>query len=389
MAMKFKYALILLSALLAAVSCKEAADYTDTIYIAGSEQDNPSLSMAIDDQFPKEMGITVSSSTIVDKDITVELKADPAKAEDYNRLFGKNYALLPEECYELLNTSLVIKKGAYASDKPMKLTITSKAGIEEGKNYILPVSISGISGDISTMEGFNTVYVIVNQIIITPAADISSSAYFAVDFSKPSKYDTKALPSVTYEARIYIPAFTSFWCNTVMGLEENFVFRFVQDDHKGQLQIAGGGYAISSKGAIAAGTWGHAACIFDGTTGITSIYINGVLDVSAPTPRGPVDLTSAYNQNMFWIGASAGDKRYMKGYISEARVWARALSPGELRNNMCYVDPTSKDLVAYWRFNDGVTGLNRITDLTGNGYDAQLVGGGGSVKWVTGVRCPE
>ncbi|MBF1538632.1 MAG: hypothetical protein HXO01_04895, partial [Prevotella salivae] len=63
------------------------------------------------------------------------------------------------------------------------------------------------------------------------------------------------------------------------------------------------------------------------------------------------------------------------------------------KNNVCWVDPTSKDLVAYWRFNEAQQQGNHwvVTDLTGNGYNAYYFswGDNGVPSFVDGVRCPE
>ncbi|MNR29247.1 hypothetical protein D3C85_1466240 [compost metagenome] len=77
--------------------------------------------------------------------------------------------------------------------------------------------------------------------------------------------------------------------------------------------------------------------------------------------------------------------RYLNGYVSEARVWTRALTPNELQNNLCYVDPTTKGLLAYWRFNGAESGVN-VTDLTGHGHTAVAAK---TINYVEGVRCPE
>jgi hypothetical protein len=58
---------------------------------------------------------------------------------------------------------------------------------------------------------------------------------------------------------------------------------------------------------------------------------------------------------------------------------------------MCYVDPASPGLVAYWRFNGSTTeenGKTVILDHTGNGYHAVPSATFDTTRWVTGVKCP-
>lgn len=78
----------------------------------------------------------------------------------------------------------------------------------------------------------------------------------------------------------------------------------------------------------------------------------------------------------------------MEGYVSEARVWAVARSAVELKNNVCWVNPLSEGLLAYWRFNQAdPDNAKRVTDLTGNGYDAVYTTT--TLKFTEGVRCPD
>ena len=86
----------------------------------------------------------------------------------------------------------------------------------------------------------------------------------------------------------------------------------------------------------------------------------------------------------FHIGRSETG-RYFNAYVSEARVWRRALSQVELKNNLCYVDPTSEGLIAYWRLDTSDDGRT-VKDLSGNGYDA--VSSKGSITWVENIKCP-
>ena len=64
-------------------------------------------------------------------------------------------------------------------------------------------------------------------------------------------------------------------------------------------------------------------------------------------------------------------------------------SAADLKNNVCWVDPLTDGLVAYWRFNESTPDNNKvITDLTGNGYSATYAGRG-TLNFVQGVRCPD
>lgn len=99
--------------------------------------------------------------------------------------------------------------------------------------------------------------------------------------------------------------------------------------------------------------WTHVAAVFDGPNKKVSIYIDGVLACSADTPTRLRWTSRRYirtTRSASPIRATTAAQ--LKGYISEARVWAKALNGNDLKNNMCYVDPATDGLLAYWRFNE-------------------------------------
>ena len=357
--MKLKYSLFALIAL-AVAGCQKAPVYDDVVYIAGAEGEVPTLSLTLDDQFPKELSVKVSSSIVVGHDTKVRLVTDPSKIEEYNTQYGKKGVMLPETNFVLKNTELTIPAGSFSAAEPLVVSVTKDEGLKEGVSYVIPLSIESVDGDLKVKEGFRTVFVEIGRIIIGPAADCSGSTYFKVDFAEgeQDKYDIYNLGEVTYEARINLQRWGG-WCNTVMGLEENFCLRFVQDDFKGQLQLSGwGGTLMVPTGGIAVSLnkWTHVAAVFDGPNKKVSIYIDGVLACSADTNKTSLDLTQVYQDDSFRIANSCNDGRQLKGYISEARVWAKALNGNDLKNNMCYVDPATDGLLAYWRFNEKADG---------------------------------
>ena len=387
--MKLKYSLFALIAL-AVSGCQKAPVYDDVVYIAGAEGEVPTLSLTLDDQFPKELSVKVSSSIVVGHDTKVRLVTDPSKIEEYNTQYGKKGVMLPETNFVLKNTELTIPAGSFSAAEPLVVSVTKDEGLKEGVSYVIPLSIESVDGDLKVKEGFRTVFVEIGRIIIGPAADCSGNTYFKVDFAEgeQDKYDIYNLGEVTYEARINLQRWGG-WCNTVMGLEENFCLRFVQDDFKGQLQLSGwGGTLMVPTGGIAVSLnkWTHVAAVFDGPNKKVSIYIDGVLACSADTNKTSLDLTQVY-QDSFRIANSCNDGRQLKGYISEARVWAKALNGNDLKNNMCYVDPATDGLLAYWRFNEKADGKKVEDDLTGHGYKATY--SSSAMKWVDNVRCPE
>lgn len=390
-----KYVLYFVMAFLM-IACQNSQEYYEGIYIVGTEDLDPTAKLTVD-ELPSAIGVNVASSCPLESDLEVSLEVRKDLVAYYNETYQKNYELLPDGSYKIENASLTIESGKHVSSNSLRLEIISREKFKEGITYVLPISIAKLSDSkMAIIEGSKTVYVIVNQIIITQAANLDAyGRYYKANFKTPSKYDTKNLKSITFEARVRFKQMgkKDKWCFSIMGLEENLCVRAGGSITEGyKVSFAGKGTDPNSKDQIPADKWVHIACVYDGSVQKKLIYIDGKLSGEADDTRGTCDLTEAYlhdSNNSFYIGQSAADDRYMEGYVSEVRVWGIARTAAELQNNVCWVDPTTPGLIAYWRFNE-VNDENKVTDLTGNGYDATYVGGwNGTPEFVPGVRCPD
>ena len=156
--MKLKYSLFALIAL-AVSGCQKAPVYDDVVYIAGAEGEVPTLSLTLDDQFPKELSVKVSSSIVVGHDTKVRLVTDPSKIEEYNTQYGKKGVMLPETNFVLKNTELTIPAGSFSTAEPLVVSVTKDEGLKEGVSYVIPLSIESVDGDLKVKEGFRTVFV--------------------------------------------------------------------------------------------------------------------------------------------------------------------------------------------------------------------------------------
>ncbi|SBV99718.1 conserved hypothetical protein [uncultured Dysgonomonas sp.] len=396
--MKLNNIIILSLCAIILMGCKDNEDYRDVIYMSGVENSVSRLFTVDPELAASEIAFNVSSSDKMAKNMIVDLKADLSLIDSYNNRFMKNYKPLPEGSYKLsrpgidandtnkeglsLNSNQVLIKSGSSVSTPMKLSISDLSKFEEGVTYVLPVSIVSNNLGMSILRPSATIYFVINQTIVTKAAVLTSN-YLQVDFSKNKDISLTALPAVTYETRIYVNKFQSYnpYISSVMGLEENFLLRFGDTSIKpNQLQIAKPG--IASKTEFSTEKWFHIAAVFEG--GNVRMYVNGELESSGNIAGvTALDLTHVYGDPMFMIGRSAKG-RGIDGAVSEMRVWKKALSPADLINNMCYVDPTTPGLVAYWRFNGADD--KKVTDLTGNGYDAMAAY---TLKFMDHVRCPE
>jgi hypothetical protein len=128
------------------------------------------------------------------------------------------------------------------------------------------------------------------------------------------------------------------------------------------LQIAAQNRYESETGVIIEGVWQHVAITGDGAT--YTCYVNGSA-VSGTYPNAYASPPNADCQMM--IGHYTGLNRAYKGLVDELRIWNRALSLEEIRQNMCQrLAGTENGLVLYYRF-DNITGTT-VRDLSGNEY---------------------
>lgn len=352
-------------------SCQNVDSFEDVIYFTGTES---SAIKRISTEEPTSIGLSMTASCKVEKEVVATLKIEPDKVESYNKKEGTNYKLFPQDFYQLSSPELKIEVGESTS-KAIELVISNVDKFEEEVTYLLPISLNNPQGGIQILEASRTVYMIVSKPLITAAANMVSQNYQIPFSEEPS---LAGLTQVSYEARVRVNKFApgSPYISTLMGIEGHFCFRFGDVAIKpNQLQIAGKGVETTAPTEFAVGRWYHVAAVFDGAN--VKIYIDGKLDVSKAASAPAIDLTDKRN---FYIGRSSGG-RPLNGYISEVRVWKRALTSKEIVNNMCGVNPLTEGLVAYWRFNEG-EGAS-VQDWTGHGWDISK-----KVSWIQGVRCP-
>lgn len=372
--MKTKYLLLKIFLMSILGACTNAESLEDALYFTGTEN-SPTFKYTIDG--PAEIGLTVSASCQVMEEQVIGIKVAPEKLEAYNKQYGKEYKIVPEKDFMLSTDKVVLEPGENISDQ-LIFSLLRVSNLEPGTTYCVPLTITDVTGGMPVLESSRTIYLVLNQVMIVSAAQSKNMPIGFVN--EPS---LESVPQVTMEARVLVTKFAERdpYISTVMGLEENFLLRFGDVNIKpNQIQLAGGGYPVTSKTEFETNRWYHVAVVYDGST--IKLYVNGELDNQVDAPRGPINLCGNSDKRRFCIGGSL-NSRLLNGYISEARVWKKALSQNELQNNMCYVSPDNyPNMIAYWKFNEG--GGKVIKDWTGNGWDINM-----SFNWIEGVRCPE
>lgn len=360
-------------------SCVNPAEPYDAIYITEAQKELE-LTLSVDEP-PASTSFSVSSSVKATENVDVTLAVTPDVIEAYNRKYGKNYAMAPEGTYQLSATTATIEAGYSVSDD-IEVSITSLDGYETGTQYCIPVTIESTSS-MTPLEPSRTLFLVIKTPVVSKAIKIGSNRYVVPGFKDDQTLS--ALKEVTLETMVYVNAFQSSdpYISSIMGIEGTCGVRFGDVKVPNNcVQICHGNYQPAATTALCdAGKWYHIAAVW--TTSSWDIYINGQYITGTTTAGETMNLTETGSCG-FQLGASYSYGRTLNGYLSEVRVWTRALNQTEIANNMYYVDPKSDGLLAYWRMNEyetcnesiiirnneSYTYRNVVRDATGNGYDA-------------------
>lgn len=400
-----KYTLpILCTLLLGLAGCKSGPDYGDAVYMTGTLT-SPSVKFLVEGE--SALGLTVTSTDKTETDVKVDVQITPQLLESFNASTGRNCQMPPEGSYSIESSNVVIAAGTNQST-PIRITANAEK-LQEGVAYCLPVSITDVSdSDLKVMENSRTAYVMLTKVIDIKAAYLARRGYFNIpSFGNQETSPVKALGQMTLEMKVLPVSFPSSpnsasGISSLCGCEENFLFRFGDGagNPTNKLQFVKGSIGTAShpdkkdhyeswvEKEFPTGKWLHFAAVYDGQ--YLRLYLDGTQIHFVETKNGgTINLSMAYDghtwNDTFSIGRSAGNARFFDGYISECRVWNVARTPAQIEDGVCYVDPTSEGLVAYWRFNGETQPDGSVLDMTGHGHNAVP---GGTVTYVDHQKCP-
>lgn len=376
-------------------SCNESIK-VEAVYITDAESTSVTTFSATGNN--DELGITISSSLIANSTIEGELVIDNSLVSRYNSDHGESYKTLPEGTCVLSNSSVVIENGKYRSDA-VKLIVKNIDAIQKGSNFLLPIKLISKNKDYPSLPGSDVLYVIVNRKLLVNVPKLNGSNYFKVNFKDNDVSRFQNMSAFTIETRVSLWEFPKYYGGNLMSV---IGFPVGENAEKGSWifvdgtpdRVGGVGnvpvFMFATKGwSVYAGklgytiekdAWYHVAGVFENNK--LSLYIDGILFVQAEYAN-PISFSDE-----FYIGAAPGVQNgfYLKGSVSEARFWTRALTASELKNPLhrCFVEVDSEGLEGYWKLDDMT---DTCKDYTGHGHTA-VKEGAGEIEWVTEVPCP-
>ncbi len=415
-----------IAAALAALSSCDRFDPVDRVFDNCAYLDVSATSQTQAATFGNRLGslekqLSVTLAYPADKDVKATVSVDASLVDTYNHRHGTDYQLLPDNYLDFTGATVTIEAGKVASEK---VTIGLKnlmgqgeeqtGAMEIDKTWLLPVKVT--SDDIRTLDGSSVAYYLVKRSsAITVAAQLTDNWIEFPLMDTPGEVADayNGLTALTYEALVNIDRFDlkngTEDCNisTVMGVEQYLLLRIGDANFERQcLQFDGSGNGsqfgkLPSKSDPAkklySGSWYHVACTYDQNTRTARIYLNGkVIDevkdagVAGPTADNSITLAmralgmpEAYQ---FFIGKSYNDHRPLQGKIAEARVWRTARTQDEIWKNMYRIEnpKEQKDLIGYWKFDDGEG--NTVKDYSWVGNHGKAVA---DIIWPDGIEIQE
>jgi len=365
------------------INCKKAKFGEPVILVTGTEV-GPVVKFAVENT-PAEYSVTATATHKTTEDINVVFEFDTAAVGRYNAEFKTSYYVVPDAAIDITDLATVIKAGSSAST-PVSVKVISTSPLIDGRSYLIPLSIKSTSGgNMSVLESSRTIFLRIARIISFPALSMNNSTMGTTGspgtrgrFNASALFDTQSpaiLPNFTLEIKNLIYAFrggdgntnpqpiqtlihwTNLAENTTIGLRYGEL-----GNPNNSLQVIG---ALGSAFAYDFNPmqWYTLSFVYDGAKGV--LYVDG--NKAAEVSGSMVMEFSRLNLGQNWGGYDT--RQYVNGRIAECRVWSRALTPSEIKLNLCGADPNANGLLAYWKFNEGSGSMFYNSSTEGAKYD--------------------
>lgn len=338
------------------------------------------------------MVVNAAIAQPLDKTVNLKFVVDKDLVSVYNTMFGDKAILLPADYYTFDGEKAKINTGTVQStDCTINFSELDKLDKEEV--YVLPVKVT--SDELGTIRGRDAkYYVIRNAGVINIVCDMTGDNegnYVDVSFDSKTYATLNNLTAVTYEILCWghfddNDATHNEQIYTLMGTEgDGYLLLRRWGKHSVSnhcLEVCGLGIKAPD---IPSDRWVHVAMTYDSNSGQCNVYYNYKEDGKDKYTQHKVFSKNIGKKKItvrpdaFHIGKSYNNGRWWPGYMSEARIWSRALTEEELNDPLhpYSVAVDSPGLECYWKFNDGTGAI--IRDYTGHNNYGQAVK---TPKWV-------
>ncbi|MCS2421744.1 DUF1735 and LamG domain-containing protein [Bacteroides fragilis] len=351
----------------------EDADYRviDNAIYLNEASENGSAKVTVDPENVTTTTLTVRMGRPVAGDVTAVLMIDPSILKEYNEANETSYEVLPEQ-YFSYDKEIKIQAGD-VSAVPSEFKVKPYSN-ENGELYAIPVSLTEIQGPVSTIGLSSKFIILLDKPLIQSVPFMNTT-----NAVKPSKEGLWGVTTNEWslEAWVQMDGF---------DINNQAIFNSGSKDHEvyirfgdamipyNSLQVKTLGSQVNTVTLFEKDKWYHLAFVYN-SSGLLSIYINGVLDVTLQTKGGPVRFDT---MNM----VSSGSYFRNNCQMAQVRLWKTAISQTQIQSNMYFaVKPADPNLIGYWKMDEGKG--NAFADCTGHGYDLTA---GGTLVWKEHVR---
>ena len=349
------------------------ADYQviDNAIYLNEASENGSAKVTVDPENVTTTTLTVRVGQPVTENVTAVLTVDPSILKEYNEANETSYEVLPEQ-YFTYDKEIKIAAGD-VSAIPSEFRVKPYSN-ENGELYAIPVSLTEIQGPVSTIGLSSKFIILLDKPLIQSVPFMNTT-----NAVKPAKDELWGVTTHEWslEAWVQMDGF---------DINNQAIFNSGSSDHEvyirfgdamipyNSLQVKTLGSQVNTVTLFEKNKWYHLAFVYN-SSGLLSIYINGVLDVTLQTKGGPVRFDK---MNM----VSSGSYFRNNCQMAQVRLWKSAISQTQIQSNMYFaVKPADPNLISYWKMDEGKG--NAFVDCTGHGYD--LVAGG-TLVWKEHVR---
>lgn len=351
----------------------EDADYRviDNAIYLNEASENGSAKVTVDPENVTTTTLTVRMGQPVAGDVTAVLTIDPSILKEHNEANETSYEVLPEQ-YFSYDKEIKIQAGD-VSAVPSEFKVKPYSN-ENGELYAIPVSLTEIQGPVSTIGLSSKFIILLDKPLIQSVPFMNTT-----NAVKPSKEGLWGVTTNEWslEAWVQMDGF---------DINNQAIFNSGSKDHEvyirfgdamipyNSLQVKTLGSQVNTVTLFEKDKWYHLAFVYN-SSGLLSIYINGVLDVTLQTKGGPVRFDT---MNM----VSSGSYFRNNCQMAQVRLWKTAISQTQIQSNMYFaVKPADPNLIGYWKMDEGKG--NAFADCTGHGYDLTA---GGTLVWKEHVR---
>ena len=351
----------------------EDADYRviDNAIYLNEASENGSAKVTVDPENVTTTTLTVRMGQPVAGDVTAVLMIDPSILKEYNEANETSYEVLPEQ-YFSYDKEIKIQAGD-VSAVPSEFKVKPYSN-ENGELYAIPVSLTEIQGPVSTIGLSSKFIILLDKPLIQSVPFMNTT-----NAVKPSKEGLWGVTTNEWSLEAWVQM-DGFDINNQAivnsGSKDHEVYIRVGDAMipYNSLQVKTLGSQVNTVTLFEKDKWYHLAFVYN-SSGLLSIYINGVLDVTLQTKGGPVRFDT---MNM----VSSGSYFRNNCQMAQVRLWKTAISQTRIQSNIYFdVKPSDPNLIGDWKMDEGKG--NAFADCTGHGYDLTA---GGTLVWKEHVR---